>query len=121
VDGVCDTLIREPVQRVPTDLFGELQVGDMVFFDGTHRVWALERAALYPADSPEFGGVAGRYLFDDGVSMRVKDGSVALTPEDYAAGVQGAMSEEGEGRDCVGLVRRQVVQEWLGKRREYYN
>jgi hypothetical protein len=39
VDGLCDRVIRSPLELVDVaDAFGALESGDIVFFDGSHRV-----------------------------------------------------------------------------------
>lgn len=39
VDAICDRVIRQPLERSDLDMFGELREGDIVFMDGTHRVF----------------------------------------------------------------------------------
>lgn len=39
VDGLCDEIVRAPLETVDLDAaFGEVAAGDIVFFDGSHRV-----------------------------------------------------------------------------------
>ena len=38
VDELCDRLIRRPLEATELTPFGELEAGDIVFFDGSHRV-----------------------------------------------------------------------------------
>jgi hypothetical protein len=40
VDAVCDTVIRQPLELADLSLFSELEAGDIVFFDGSHRVFS---------------------------------------------------------------------------------
>lgn len=36
IDGLCDTVIRSPLERADLELFSQLEPGDVVFFDGSH-------------------------------------------------------------------------------------
>ena len=38
VDELCDRLIRSPLEATELSALGELEAGDVVFFDGSHRV-----------------------------------------------------------------------------------
>jgi hypothetical protein len=39
IDSICDRIIRQPLEQADLSVFGELEAGDMLFFDGTHRVF----------------------------------------------------------------------------------
>jgi hypothetical protein len=39
IDALCDQTIRQPLEQVPLDTFDRLGAGDILFFDGTHRVF----------------------------------------------------------------------------------
>jgi FkbM family methyltransferase len=39
VDGLCDEIIREPLEGVDLDVFGRLGSGDVLVFDGSHHVF----------------------------------------------------------------------------------
>ena len=39
IDALCDKTIRQPLEQVPLDTFDHLGAGDILFFDGTHRVF----------------------------------------------------------------------------------
>jgi len=39
VDALCDHVIREPLETVDTALFDELEEGDILFLDSSHRVF----------------------------------------------------------------------------------
>ena len=39
VDALCDRVVREPLENVDTALFDELEAGDMLFVDSSHRVF----------------------------------------------------------------------------------
>lgn len=47
VDPICDMRIRAGLQEADQDLFGRLEPGDMVFFDGTHRVFMNSDATVF--------------------------------------------------------------------------
>ena len=57
IDTLCDTVIRAPLESVELAEFSRLRRGDMVFFDGSHRVFMnsdtvvffLEVLSLLPA------------------------------------------------------------------------
>lgn len=38
IDPLCDTVLRTTLQRADLSVFAELQAGDVVFLDGSHRV-----------------------------------------------------------------------------------
>lgn len=37
IDGLCDRVLRQPLERLEGDPFHELGPGDVVYFDGSHR------------------------------------------------------------------------------------
>jgi methyltransferase family protein len=39
IDALCNQTIRQPLEQVQTDVFDRLEPGDILFFDGTHRVF----------------------------------------------------------------------------------
>lgn len=39
VDALCERVIRAPLETVQPELFDELEAGDVLFFDGSHRVF----------------------------------------------------------------------------------
>ena len=39
VDIICDNIIRQPVENVNIDIFNSLKSGDILFIDGTHRLF----------------------------------------------------------------------------------
>jgi hypothetical protein len=39
IDRLCDQVIRQPLEDIDLALFAELRSGDMVFYDGSHRVF----------------------------------------------------------------------------------
>jgi glycosyltransferase involved in cell wall biosynthesis len=76
--------------------------------------WTLERAVSLLREVPDVDGVAGLYVrMDDGrLLVRVSSGRKIATPAEYAH--QPAIP------DCLGVVRRVVVDEWLDKRDDYF-
>jgi hypothetical protein len=39
IDSICDRIIRSPLEQADLGIFDELREGDMLFMDGTHRVF----------------------------------------------------------------------------------
>jgi methyltransferase family protein len=39
IDAICDRVLRCPLEDCDITLFDELEPGDILFFDGSHRVW----------------------------------------------------------------------------------
>jgi predicted O-methyltransferase YrrM len=39
IDSICDLVMREPLETASLDVFRDLQSGDIVFFDGSHRTF----------------------------------------------------------------------------------
>jgi len=39
IDALCDRVVRAPLELMDLDLFGELEPGDLVLIDGSHRVF----------------------------------------------------------------------------------
>jgi hypothetical protein len=39
IDAICDRIIRQPLESADLEIFSTLQDGDIVFMDGTHRVF----------------------------------------------------------------------------------
>ena len=37
IDAICDQVIRSPLERVDLSVFGDLQAGDILFIDSSHR------------------------------------------------------------------------------------
>lgn len=75
--------------------------------------WTLERASGYLAERDDIDGVAGMSLFENAVRITVPGGSQLVTPEYYC-------SHPWPTWDCHAIVRRNVVEEWLAKRHDYY-
>jgi Methyltransferase domain len=50
VDEVCDTVVRAPLQDVDCLTFDGLEAGDVVFFDGTHRVFMNSDVTVFFLD-----------------------------------------------------------------------
>jgi glycosyltransferase involved in cell wall biosynthesis len=75
--------------------------------------WALERASGYLSERDDIDGVAGMSLFEDELRITIPGGSRLVTPEYYA-------SHQWPIWDCHAMVRRNVVEEWVAKRQDYY-
>jgi hypothetical protein len=47
VDAACDRMIRKPLEDCDLVLFDELKSGDILFFDGTHRVFTNSDVTVF--------------------------------------------------------------------------
>lgn len=47
VDGLCDEVLRVPLETVGADPFGDLEPGDVVFMDGSHRALTGSDAVVF--------------------------------------------------------------------------
>lgn len=76
--------------------------------------WMLGQAVRYLDEVEEVDGVAGLYLrsSDGRLFVRISGGRKIMTPAEYAG--------TPPVPDCIGAVRRQVVDEWLTKRDDYF-
>ena len=76
--------------------------------------WLLERVAHYFKETPEADAVTGMFLRDQDstVFVRVRDGKKLVTP--------GNVALLPSIPDCIGGVRRSVVDEWLQKSHDYF-
>jgi glycosyltransferase involved in cell wall biosynthesis len=112
--------VRSPQNRGPYGarvrgyrlMRGEFLVG--LDSDDEARPRMLGQAVKYLRDFPEVDGVAGMNVrsTDGRPLVRVAGGRKIVTPAEYAT--LGAIP------DCVGAVRRLVVDEWLQKRDDYF-
>ncbi len=50
IDAICDRVIREPLEVADLGIFSELEAGDVVFMDGTHRVFMNSDAVVFFMD-----------------------------------------------------------------------
>jgi predicted O-methyltransferase YrrM len=50
VDDLCDEVIRKPLEAVDLSAFAGLQAGDVLFFDGSHRVFMNSDVAAFFLD-----------------------------------------------------------------------
>ena len=50
IDAICDRVVREPLESADLAIFSELQAGDVVFLDGTHRVFTNSDAVVFFLD-----------------------------------------------------------------------
>ncbi len=71
IDELCDEVIRAPLEAADLAAFGALEAGDVVFFDGTHRVFMNSDVTVFflevlPTLAPGvLVGVHDVYLPDD--------------------------------------------------------
>jgi Glycosyl transferase family 2 len=91
---------------------GEFLVG--LDSDDEAYPWMLGQAVKYLSEVPEVDGVAGMHLsMSDGrLFVRIRDQKKIVHPSEYAT--------LAPIPDCVGAVRRIVVEEWLQKRDDYF-
>ena len=47
VDSLCDAVIRKPLEAVDLSVFSALEAGDLLFFDGSHRVFMNSDVAVF--------------------------------------------------------------------------
>jgi predicted O-methyltransferase YrrM len=47
VDELCDEVIRKPLEAADLSIFGTLEAGDILFFDGSHRVFMNSDVAVF--------------------------------------------------------------------------
>jgi hypothetical protein len=72
IDRYCDVVVRQPLELVDQRLFASLQAGDMVFLDGSHRIFAAsDMTVFYLEILPEL---------PPGVIVGIHD---ILWPDDY--------------------------------------
>ena len=50
IDAICDSALRQPLENADLSAFGDLQEGDIVFLDGTHRVFMNSDATVFFLD-----------------------------------------------------------------------
>jgi len=71
IDRICDRLLRQPLESADLRVFDDLQSGDVVFLDGTHRVFMNSDVTVFFLDVlPELPpgvivGIHDIYLPDD--------------------------------------------------------
>jgi methyltransferase family protein len=47
VNDLCDRMIRQSLETADLSIFGELTAGDIVFFDGSHRIYTNSDATVF--------------------------------------------------------------------------
>ena len=47
IDPLCDAVIRKPLERTDLAVFADLEAGDVVFLDGSHRVFMGSDATVF--------------------------------------------------------------------------
>jgi hypothetical protein len=50
IDAICDRVVRAPIETADLDVFTDLEGGDIVFLDGTHRVFTNSDAVVFFLD-----------------------------------------------------------------------
>lgn len=51
IDGLCDRVVRKPLEEVDlSDVFGGVRAGDVVFLDGSHRVFSNSDCVVFFMD-----------------------------------------------------------------------
>ena len=50
VDAICDRVVRQPLESADLGIFDGLQAGDVVFLDGSHRVFMNSDATVFFLD-----------------------------------------------------------------------
>jgi hypothetical protein len=50
IDAICDNVIRQPLETTDLGIFDDLHPGDIVFFDGSHRVFMNSDAVVFFLD-----------------------------------------------------------------------
>jgi glycosyltransferase involved in cell wall biosynthesis len=76
--------------------------------------WTLSQSVRYLDEYPQVDAVSGMHVrhHDSAMFVRVREGKKIVSPEEY---VKGSLAP-----DCVGAIRRCVVEEWLTKRSDYF-
>lgn len=76
--------------------------------------WALSQAVKYLEEMPEIKAVSGLHLrnADSRLFVRVLEGRKIIGPKEYV--------KMPKVPDCVGAVRKSIVEEWLNKRTDYF-
>ena len=83
VDELCDEVIRKPLEVADLSVFAGLEAGDVVFFDGSHRVFMNSDVAVFFLDVlPELPA---------GVLVGIHD---IYLPDDYPAEIAGRYYSE---------------------------
>ncbi len=50
IDAICDHTVRRPLEGTDLEIFSRLQSGDVLFMDGTHRVFTNSDATVFALD-----------------------------------------------------------------------
>jgi Methyltransferase domain len=50
IDSICDRVLRQPLEEADLGIFAELTAGDVLFMDGTHRVFTNSDATVFFLD-----------------------------------------------------------------------
>ena len=112
VDALCDKVVREPLELADRSLFASLTAGDVIFVDGSHRVFTGSDATVFvldilPALAP-------------GVLVGIHD---VYLPDDYPAEIAGRHYSEQYLLGALLLgepdwLRIVLAADYVGRRRE---
>lgn len=50
IDAICDRALRQPLECTNLEIFNEVQAGDIVFLEGTHRVFMNSDVTVFFLD-----------------------------------------------------------------------
>jgi len=50
VDGICDTVVRQPVEDLPPEYFDRIESGDVLFIDSSHRSFTNSDVTIFYLD-----------------------------------------------------------------------
>jgi hypothetical protein len=75
IDRLCDQVIRSPLESVDLHIFDQLSAGDILFFDGSHRVFENSDVTVFFIDILPY--------LKSGVYIHIHD---ILWPADYPPG-----------------------------------
>jgi hypothetical protein len=79
IDPLCDCVIRQPLEEVDTGLFEELQPGDFLFIDSSHRAFTnSDVTILFMNLLPSLGNGVVVHLHDH--STILPNGMTATIP-----------------------------------------
>jgi Methyltransferase domain len=83
VDDLCDEVVRKPLEAADLSLFASLRAGDILFFDGSHRVFMNSDVAVFFLDVLP--------ALPAGVLVGIHD---IYLPDDYPADIAGRYYSE---------------------------
>jgi hypothetical protein len=94
IEDVGDEVLRKPVETVPLEYFGELEAGDILFVDNSHRCFTNSDVTVFFVDilpllKPRDSDSSSRHLASMGLSSRRSPTSLfgaVLTGDSHAHG-----------------------------------